>query len=118
MTNSNSCLTPLEILPTAQKYSRVFSDFIMKLYVFCTHKNGLKQYFTKSNGHKLQGSHFCKTFLIPSEKFVYSKTKDVASRGRGSNFLSFRVDPLFFFLFFCCFFVVVFFVVVFFSDGT
>ena len=37
--NSNSFLSPYEILPTAQenKYLRKFSYFIVKLYVVCTH---------------------------------------------------------------------------------
>ena len=37
--NSNSFLSPYEILPIAQenKYWRIFSYFIMKLYVVCTH---------------------------------------------------------------------------------
>ena len=41
MANSNSFLSPYEILPTAQenKYLRKISYFIMKLYVVCTHKN-------------------------------------------------------------------------------
>ena len=39
MANSNSFLSPYEILPLAQgnKYSGKFSYFIMKLYVVCTH---------------------------------------------------------------------------------
>ena len=39
MANSNSFLSPYEILPIAQenKYSGIFSYFIMKLYVVCTH---------------------------------------------------------------------------------
>ena len=39
MANSNSSLSPYEILPTAQenKYLRKFSYFIVKLYVMCTH---------------------------------------------------------------------------------
>ena len=38
MANSNSFLSPYEILPIAQenKYSGKFSYFIMKLYVLCT----------------------------------------------------------------------------------
>ena len=37
--NSNSFLSPHEILPIAQenKYLRKFSYFIVKLYVVCTH---------------------------------------------------------------------------------
>ena len=37
--NSNSFLSPYEILPIAQenKYLRKFSYFIVKLYVVCTH---------------------------------------------------------------------------------
>ena len=43
VTNSNSFLSPCEILPIAQenKYSGKFSYFIMKLCVVCTHKNRL-----------------------------------------------------------------------------
>ena len=39
MANSNSFLSPYEILPTAQenKYLGKFSHFITKLYVVCTH---------------------------------------------------------------------------------
>ena len=39
MANSNSFLSPYEILPIAQenKYLRKFSYFIVKLYVVCTH---------------------------------------------------------------------------------
>ena len=39
MANSNSFLSPYEILPLAQgnKYLAKFSYFIMKLYVVCTH---------------------------------------------------------------------------------
>ena len=39
MANSNSFLSPYEILPIAQenKYLMQFSYFIMKLYVVCTH---------------------------------------------------------------------------------
>ena len=39
MANSNSFLSPYEILPLAQenKYLGNFSYFIMKLYVVCTH---------------------------------------------------------------------------------
>ena len=39
MANSNSFLSPYEILPLAQenKYLGKFSYFIMKLYVLCTH---------------------------------------------------------------------------------
>ena len=39
MANSNSFLSPYEILPTAQenKYLSKFSYFIMKLYVVCIH---------------------------------------------------------------------------------
>ena len=39
MANSNSFLSPYEILPLAQenKYLGKFSYFIMKLYVVCTH---------------------------------------------------------------------------------
>ena len=39
MANSNSFLSPSEILPIAQenKYLRKFSYFIVKLYVVCTH---------------------------------------------------------------------------------
>ena len=37
--NSNSFLSPYEILPIAQenKYLGIFSYFIVKLYVVCTH---------------------------------------------------------------------------------
>ena len=40
MANSNSVLSPYEILPIAQenKYFRKFSYSIMKLYVVCTHE--------------------------------------------------------------------------------
>ena len=39
MTKSDSFLSPCEVLPIAQenKYLRKFSNFIMKLYVVCTH---------------------------------------------------------------------------------
>ena len=39
MANSNSFLSPYEVLPIAQKnkYFGNFSYFIMKLYVVCTH---------------------------------------------------------------------------------
>ena len=39
MVNSNSFLSRYEILPLAQenKYLGIFSYFIMKLYVVCTH---------------------------------------------------------------------------------
>ena len=39
MVNSNSFLSPYEILPIAQenKYLRNFFYFIVKLYVVCTH---------------------------------------------------------------------------------
>ena len=39
MANSNSSLSPYEILPIAQenKYLMTFSYFIVKLYVVCTH---------------------------------------------------------------------------------
>ena len=39
MANSNSFMSPYEILPLAQenKYLGKFSYFIMKLYVVCTH---------------------------------------------------------------------------------
>ena len=39
MANSNSFLSPYEILPIAQenKYLRKFSYFIVKMYVVCTH---------------------------------------------------------------------------------
>ena len=39
MANSNSFLSPNEILPIAQenKYLEKFSYFIVKLYVVCTH---------------------------------------------------------------------------------
>ena len=39
MVNSNSFLSPYEILPIAQenKYLKKFSYFIVKLYVMCTH---------------------------------------------------------------------------------
>ena len=39
MANSNSFLSPYEILPTAQenKYLMIFSYFNVKLYVVCTH---------------------------------------------------------------------------------
>ena len=39
MANSNSVLSPYEILPIARgnKYLRKFSYFIVKLYVVCTH---------------------------------------------------------------------------------
>ena len=39
ITNSNSFLSPYEILPIAQenKYLRKFSYFVVKLYVVCTH---------------------------------------------------------------------------------
>ena len=39
MANSNSFLSPYEILPIAQenKYLRKFSYFIMKMYVVCAH---------------------------------------------------------------------------------
>ena len=40
MVNSNSFLSPYEILPIGQenKYLRNFSYFIVKLYVVCTHR--------------------------------------------------------------------------------
>ena len=43
MANSNSFLSPYEILPTAQenKYLWKFSYFIMQLYGMCTHQNRL-----------------------------------------------------------------------------
>ena len=43
MANSNSFLSPYEILPLAQenKYLGKFSYLIMKLYVVCTHYNRL-----------------------------------------------------------------------------
>ena len=43
MANSNSFLSPYEILPIAQenKHLRKFSYFIVKLYVVCTHYNRL-----------------------------------------------------------------------------
>ena len=43
MADSNSFLSPFEILPISpeNKYLRKFSYFIMKLYVVCTHKNCL-----------------------------------------------------------------------------
>ena len=43
MANSNSFMSPYEILPIAQenKYLRNFSYFIVKLYVACTHENCL-----------------------------------------------------------------------------
>ena len=39
MANSNSFLGPYEVLPIAQenKYLGIFSYFIVKLYVVCTH---------------------------------------------------------------------------------
>ena len=48
MANSNSFLSPYEILPIAQenkenKYLRKFSYFIVTLYVVCTHENRLIQ---------------------------------------------------------------------------
>ena len=41
--DSNSFLSPYELLPIAQenKYLREFSYFIVELYVVCTHKNRL-----------------------------------------------------------------------------
>ena len=43
MANSNSFLSPYEILPIAQenKYLRKLTYYIIKLYVVCTHKNRL-----------------------------------------------------------------------------
>ena len=43
MANSNSFLSPYEILPIAQenKYLRKFSYFIVNLYVVCTYYNRL-----------------------------------------------------------------------------
>ena len=43
MANSNSFVSPDEILPTAQenKYLGKFSYFITKLYVVCTHEDRL-----------------------------------------------------------------------------
>ena len=45
MANLNSFLSPYEILPIAQenKYLGKFSYFIIKLYVVCTHLNGLTE---------------------------------------------------------------------------
>ena len=39
MANSNSFLSPYEVLPIAQenKYLRIFSNFFTTLYVMCTH---------------------------------------------------------------------------------
>ena len=46
MTDSNSFLSPYEIIPIAQeiKYLGKFSYFIMKLYVVCTHRCDSNEY--------------------------------------------------------------------------
>ena len=46
MANSNSFLSPYEVLPIAQenKYLGNFSDFIVKSYVVCTHRGDSNEY--------------------------------------------------------------------------